>query len=373
MGKLKAERVKIARGVIIRKLGTTWWLDIHETGPNGKSQRTRVNLGIEDKLEALREARARAADILSRRWSPAIASTLTVESALVEWTQWLRQKRRGERTIENSSRLVGQFVAWLKDNYGVTLLKDITPKHLDDFLDWRAKQPVRKDRITSPTTANNALSRVAAMLSWATKRRYLRENPAVGVERLPANPAVKRVLRRDEIERIAQAASPLMSDLILILANTGCRLGEALALTADDVDLTGSQLLDRDGRRLPNVLVRSTKTRTLRRIPLNAVAINILRRRMLISGGGDRLLFTSATGSPLCRRNVRRDMILAAQKANVDTKGLSPNALRRTFCTQLASQVPALTLQYLAGHADIRTTQRFYTGTVAIVPPIVAS
>ncbi|MFN3484975.1 MAG: tyrosine-type recombinase/integrase, partial [Planctomycetota bacterium] len=279
MGKLKAEREKIARGVVLRKLGTTWWLDTHERGPDGKSQRTRINLGIADKQEALREARARAADILSRTWSPAVAATLTVESALVEWTEWLRQKRRSDRTIENSARLVGQFATWLKEKYGATLLKDITPKHLDDFLDWRARQPVRKDRITSPTPANNALSRVAAMLSWATKRRYLRENPAVGVERLPVDPTVKRVLRRDEIERIAKVSSPVMSDLILVLANIGCRLGEALALTANDVDLTGSQLLDRDGKPVPNVLVRSTKTRTLRRVPLNAVAMNILRRR----------------------------------------------------------------------------------------------
>ena len=63
-------------------------------------------------------------------------------------------------------------------------------------------------------------------------------------------------------------------------------------------------------------------------------------------------------GVPLTQWMVRDHVERAARKGNVAMRGV--NVLRHTFCSRLAMRgAPARAIQDLAGHQDLRTTQRY--------------
>lgn len=358
--------IPIAPGVRLRLIRSSWWLDVCRD-----YERHRVNLRTHDEGEARDEARRLVREVKAGRLSWA-ALFITVEKAVDDYIEYLKQKHRMPRTIENSKRMLSRYLEWLSRT-NIRRLADIEQATLDKFLAWLANERTRTGKALSFETANGEVRRIAAMLSWATlRRRLIPSNPARGFEYLPVDQKVKRALRVDEIQKIIRVSNPLMRNIILTLANLGCRLMEALAITAADVDLEGNELTSQTGQPVPNVLIRASKTRTIRRIPLNEVMIEIFRRRKLAGGGPESRLFTTPNGKPVNRANVRRDFIAAAVRANVDPAGCTPHAVRRGFCTRLASSIPAAALGYLAGHADARTTNRYYRGSVAVVPPVVA-
>jgi integrase len=98
----------------------------------------------------------------------------------------------------------------------------------------------------TPYEANRALAYLSKMLSLAATEWELRgDNPALGIKRFPER-ARERFYNDDELARIGTALAAVERDrtkppgfvlLIRLLATTGMRLGEALALRWDDVDL----------------------------------------------------------------------------------------------------------------------------------------
>jgi integrase len=99
----------------------------------------------------------------------------------------------------------------------------------------------------TPYEANRALAYCSRMLSLAATDWELREgNPCIGVKRFPEH-ARERFFTDDELAKIGAALStaetegsevPCFILLVRLLATTGMRLGEALAVTWLDVDLS---------------------------------------------------------------------------------------------------------------------------------------
>lgn len=86
---------------------------------------------------------------------------------------------------------------------------------------------------------------LAGILDVAVRDRRITSNPARGTSNLPMNDwkQRRRYLTNDEVFRFARSAPDRMRcALILTLAYTGIRWGEAVALTVDDVDLVRRRL-----------------------------------------------------------------------------------------------------------------------------------
>ena len=72
---------------------------------------------------------------------------------------------------------------------------------------------------------------------------------------------------------------------------------------------------------------------------------------------GTRVL-TRPDGSPLTEKIAQVLVRKAARKANLASEGF--HVLRHTFCSHLAMRgAPARAIQELAGHRDLKTTQRY--------------
>ncbi len=349
-----SQRINIVPGVVIYpRASGVWWIDIHQN-----HKRVRRSLKVTSKAKALTLAHALAEEIVNQEWNVAVATTLTLENAIEQYRT--SKSNHAEGTRDNVSHILGRFQGFLK-GLKVLLLDRIRVEHVEAFRDW-AKALKRKDNPlappVSPTTVRNWLQKVSMFFKWALDRGYIRRNPARGVHiKVPAKPC-KSTLSSEEMTQLASACSPILGDLVRLLANTGLRIGEALSLKAEDFNRPKAILR-----------VHNTKAERYDEMRVNKVVVEVLQRRALQSRGG--FLFQSANESPLERRNIRRDLIEAGKKLGLNVTG--PHQLRRSYCTALAPLVSTAVLQKMARHRDPRTTMRYYVNLQADAPPVVAS
>ena len=344
--------IPVDRGVTLRWHHGSWWLDV-----TGGGRRTRKNLKTADKHRALLVARQLADDIVRRRWDIAGSATYTVEQALKDYCP--ARGGLNESTKRSIANILGRFAAWCSDRK-LTLLDKVTRQDIEAYRRTLLEAKSPKGRPYSARTINTHVSRIGSLFRWALSCGYVRNNPVEHVKMLPVTTHVKRVLDAQEMAKlVAACAHETLRDLVVFLANIGCRISEALALTAEDVDLERGL-----------VTIRSTKVYENREIKANEAALEVLRRRLLASGGG--LVFTTGKGTKLSRDNVRRDMILAARRAGLKRpEEVTPHTLRRSWATATAPHVSMPVLVRLGGWRDGRVLSRYYMGNVRIAPPVI--
>ena len=165
-------------------------------------------------------------------------------------------------------------------------------------------------------------------------------------------------LTGEEVQRVLDSA-PIttftglrLRVLLEVLLATGLRISEALAL-----DRIPFQL----GQKEIEVVGKGGKRRTV-----FLTDRSILWGRKLLQARNDqhRALFTTATEPPRRwqRNDVSRYFTELRERAAIE-KPLTPHILRHTYCTNLLHNGADITfIRDLAGHADIRTTARYYLG-----------
>lgn len=157
-------------------------------------------------------------------------------------------------------------------------------------------------------------------------------------------------LEWEDVKRLINAPDNLRDRLILrILAHTGCRVSELLALERKDV-LWGERIL------IFRTLKRREK-KLVRRVPVDAKTLEMLHEYLEHRQGGR--LF------PISRVQVFRLVKAAGERIGihkVGEKSLHPHHLRHSFAVRwvkagLCSSMEGLRkLQMFLGHADVATT-----------------
>jgi len=153
--------------------------------------------------------------------------------------------------------------------------------------------------------------------------------------------------------------------LIIVLASCGLRPAEAAGLRWEDVDFQQHILHVRNQITSPKRGLEELKTDNAnRRIPLGDVAIDALIQQWQQCAPSELdLVFPSPLGCPLDSANLRNRVWNPARTAaKLDAKTRIYD-LRITFASMLVRQGRSMAfLQYVMGHADPRTTMRYYVG-----------
>jgi integrase len=210
---------------------------------------------------------------------------------------------------------------------------------------------------------------VSAVMGWAVETDRISRNPATGV-RLPRPADADRVyLNPVEVEALAQAAKAVYGNaadrvLVLVLAYTGLRINEALALKVSAVNLRERTLRvvstwteDRDGNRV----LGSPKTYERRTVPMPPFLADELR--FLIAGAGrEDWVFQAKRGGYVHDHNWRaRVWNKAVPAAGLDGLGLTPHGLRHTAASAaIAVRADVKVVQRMLGHASAAMTLDVY-------------
>ncbi len=175
---------------------------------------------------------------------------------------------------------------------------------------------------------------------------------SVEIPRLPAR--YPEVLTEAEIKAILAVTRQRTwtgtrnRTMLLMLLDTGVRLGELIGLDLGDLDLHAAR-----------VRVRNGKGERERYVFVGRTLLRSLRTWLDTRGTGQESwpLFMTRGGERLDRRNVQRILERISAKAGLAAGRVSPHRLRRTYATHyIINGSDPFSLQRILGHSDIKTT-----------------
>ena len=236
--------------------------------------------------------------------------------------------------------------------------------------------------VYSHSTVKKAYVNLKSCLKMAEIREDIKKNPIHAVV-LPRNTSPNEVsfYSAEQVQMIvAEAVSTYKNGafkyrygyLIVLLLNTGMRLGEALALQWEDVDWSNRSIhicknvenvKSRNGDKSYTKIIQMPKSdKSVRRIPLNNNAMNALvKLNSMQAEMNCKLVVATENGNYVDGGNVRRTMQSILNNCGIHGKTDIVHALRHTFATLLIRRgVDIKTVSELLGHSDVTITMKFY-------------
>ncbi len=305
----------------------------------------------------------------------AVAASRQGQEAFVRLIEDYLQEKRAEGA---SPRTVGHYKEVLEDvllpfctDVGVHAPVELTNRHLNDLgaghLDGsrsRSRRPISK------ATVHSYMRAINSFLTWA--RAQGEASTARG--RLPSmRKRVLDTLTRDEIQKLEDAAQTERDKLIVrVLADTGLRLGELLALRADDLRAEGGKhMLKVPGRERADgrgawVGSKGDKERLVPLAPTLARRLRRFADRSRPEATSDRLFLTLRRGRAsgqldgLTESAVEQMIRSLAEIAGIK-KRVYPHLLRHSFATEyLRRGGNPILLQQILGHGSLTMITQTY-------------
>jgi integrase len=217
----------------------------------------------------------------------------------------------------------------------------------------------------APKTVRNVHAVLFNVLSLAVEEGLLEGNPCTGT-RLPKNRRKKprAFLTEQEVERLVAATDEHYRPLVVVLATTGLRWGEAVGLRVGRVDLLARELrVEETANEAAGVLTYGPpkSEASVRTVTLPARAVDAL---LPLVAGRDRkdLVFVTRQGLPVRHRNFYyRQWRRAVAAAGLVERQPTPHDLRHTHAAVLIARgVPLSAVKERLGHESINTTDGLY-------------
>jgi integrase len=318
-------------------------VDIRVILPDGSRHRERKRMALSSKTAARRWGEQRERVLISHgvaKTGKEVPTLAQFAPRFVEgYARANRHKPSGVAAKESILR------AHLIPLFGETKLDAIRTEAVQ-----RLKTQLR-DR--APKTVNNVLAVLRRLLSVAVEWGVITTMPCT-VRHVKASSPVMDFHDFEAYERLVVEAQKVDNNahlIVLLGGDAGLRCGEMMALEWSDVDFHKRQL--RVCRSEWNGQIASTKGDRVRYVPLTRRLEAALRQHRHLRG--PRVL--ENLGKPLTQKMVQTVVKWAARRAGVPH---GVHILRHTFCSRLSMRGAAVrSIQELAGHAHLSTTQRY--------------
>jgi integrase len=286
----------------------------------------------------------------------------------------------GERSARTAERYRQHLDTHVLPALGRMQLQKVTPDTVAGFLREQQASGL------AAWTRKGMLTPMSRVFALALRRGYITDNPLRRLDagELPRGQAkdAPRVLDRDEIARLLEAAAARYVPLLATGVFAGPRAMELLGLWWRNVEFEEGVLQIRHqltrGTRQDSARLVELKTRGSRRdvvlLPELAAMLREYRRAAFRSGRAreDDYVFSTGNGTPLNYRNVaQRGLTAAADRAGLNREGepkLTLHDLRHTFGSHLVrSGADVVTVSRQMGHARPSITLDVYSHEFAAV------
>ena len=238
--------------------------------------------------------------------------------------------------------------------------ESLTATDVEAFASWLSKPEPDGPGLAASSQART-LAAVRSFHKWLVREGLSQGDPAKGVRPPRSGDPLPKALTTSQVASILDTAAQRddargLRDtaLLELLYATGARVSEAIAVTADDMDLDGD---------FPVVRLFG-KGRKERLVPLGsharaAIGAYVTRSRPVLAarGKGVSELFLNLRGNPLSRQSAW-EIIDRAAKASRIPVPVSPHTFRHSFATHLLEGGASVReVQELLGHSSVATTQ----------------
>lgn len=273
-----------------------------------------------------------------------------------------------ERTLEEYVINWRYFREWLEQyDPEIRFIQQIGSEHIRSYVNYMAAKPkysevpCRKQtgETLPPYTVALRLRVLRTLFNFLHREQIIENNPVSNVKQPRFDHEGKETLTEEQMERLLAAPDTLTyagfrdRTLMMLLADGGFRIHEALRLKAENIDFQSGCV------HLPAWM---NKNRKPRMVP---ISMNVLREVLRLIDENQRYfnsdyVFLSNYGEPLKADHFRKRLKLYAKAAGIPSKDVSPHRFRSFFCRQfLVNGGDLFTLQRIVAHASIETTRRY--------------
>ncbi len=265
---------------------------------------------------------------------------------------YLQRKKKDSTTLRNQ----GIYVKHIQPFIGSQLIQSIRYTDLQRLVDnW-------VDIGLKPRTVIRQIAVLSRIFELATRDRVILSNPAKGLEKPEPAAPHRYAMNIDEIARLLEVIHPNYRAFVLVLIDTGMRVGEATALNIGDYDwVTGT------------LNIGESKTAAgIRKIRLTQISQKLISEHIKSTGRSmahsTEPLFVShktdsggiVVGTRINYSNFHKRIFKPAA-ASIGLPELQIHDCRRTISTHMIDrQASMMAAAERLGHGDIRTTMNLY-------------
>jgi integrase len=315
--------------------------DLHTPEGQVRRRQRNVRLGTRAELPTWDAARKKLADLLK-------TPTPTMEMDFRELAERWQKAVGPTMKATTSSHYRNALRAYVLPAFGSRLISKINREDVQTFLAKQAKK-------YSSSALRSMRVVLSLTLGWAKDCGWLDKNPCTRI-RLPQQTGGRKVTRTvltpEQVTAIAGKLEEPYATLVLFLAASGLRIGEAIAIKWSDFE--GNVL--HVSRRICDGNVDSVKTEnSIRRLPFNPALVSRMR-----SLGEGEWIFCSRKGTPVNPGNaLKRYVRLAAGELRVHLGGW--HDFRHTLTTTMRrGGVHPKVISGILGHAKVALAMDVY-------------
>ena len=314
------------------KKGSIWWMDFVCEGRrfrrSTKTEDVKLARRIHDKVKG---------QVAEKKWFESFpGEDKTFREMMEKYLLEYASKKASARS----------FIGYAKKPISVLgdyLLPSITPKTINQYKTTRVTDGVK------PATINRELATMKKAFNLAIKEwEWIRDNPVSKVSMEQENNRRERWLTDTEEERLMEACSDWLRELVVFALNTGMRISEILSLEWRRVDLF---------RKMVTLL--DVKNKTPRSIPINETIFEMLKKKFKVKSIlTDLVFYNTETHAMFHKTSADHAFRVATAKAGIENFRF--HDLRHTAATRMVQDgADIYQVQVILGHKSPVMTQRY--------------
>lgn len=301
--------------------------------------------------------------LTTARYRLQTADSLNSETlTLAQWSSlWLQTYKKNTLSPTTYAKYQNQIESRILPALGRTPLSRLTPLAVQQFVN-----SLSADGLSDGYVAL-IFARLSAICRKATQLGFLRQNPCTGtaLPKTSRHPKSAPLTKLEQAKLLAACQSNPDAHLYLFLLGTGCRIGEALALTWADIHFDANRIsIQKTAVELRGVAQISPAAKTRagnRRIPMSTAVQALLQQicQAQPRPAPSSLVFPSKNGRLRHASNTRKHFKKICAEAQI--RPITLHTLRHTFATRaLENGMNIKLLSTILGHKDITITLNTY-------------
>jgi len=299
------------------------------------------------------------------------ANAVTREFNLVQTIEQFiddkRLQKRSKRTIKTYNNALTHFVKYCVAN-------DLIGNEVDcvrDYVHFMTFEKVKWDDHptnisttvgVSARTVNNSIRFIRVFYNWAVSKRLINLNPANNVEIQTEEEETFEMFTDEEIEALLNSPKRRsytgLRDyaMMILMVDTGLRIGEMTSLIRGDFDLNYRQI---------EVRAEIAKNRRSRIVPISRTTVEVLQELFAYVNIGeddvDEFVFLTQYGERYYGDTFAKMLKQYAKRASIQINArVSPHTFRHYFAVKfLRNGGEPFALMKILGHRDFSMTQRY--------------
>lgn len=248
------------------------------------------------------------------------------------------------RTLQSSFTSVMLFLDFCGKS-GKRDLQEIERADLEAFIESE------QDRGLRISTVRTRLACIIAFLHFLMEQEVIAGSILKRRMKLKLPEVLPRAMNPSDVKKLLSVIDDIRDRaLILLLLRTGMRIGEALGLRLNDLDIRDRKVH----------LFQGEKNSMGRVVYLSDDVLLALKLWLRQRDQNKEFVFYGQGNKPVCYSTGRSRFVKYIQKAGLEPKGYTVHCLRHTFASELLNAGMRLEcLQQLLGHQDIEVTRRY--------------